>query len=166
MSATTTFTKTHEFRIEKINGNASSLLASIRKANEYPDRINNKYLCSMVSEYISKYTSLNSVVSKYGDEIQLQALSILCRLVICIVTARKTIDGSIHIDKKKYGESIESLEECIYILYDEAHKHYDPLYVINLENLQKVKVFQRNDEATEKLLNIFLKKQFNCKKTM
>ncbi|CAF2510349.1 unnamed protein product [Rotaria sp. Silwood2] len=177
MSTKAAFTKTREFRIEKINDNASSLLASIREANGYPDRINNQYLCSMISQCICKNATLNSLVSNYGDvneycnkivkgelygdEVQLQALSIICRLVICIVSASKSIDGSIRIGNNIYGESIESFEECIYILYDEEHEHYDPLYVINMENQQKTKVFQRNDKTIVKLLNIFLKEEFN-----
>lgn len=184
MSVKAAFTKTREFRIEKINDDdALSLLVSIRQANGYPDRISNQYLCSRVSEYIRNHEHLKALVSNnedineycnkiekgelYGDEVQLQTLSMICRLAIYIVSASKTIDGDIQIDKKIYGESVKSFEDCVYIFYNAEHKHYDPLYVINMENLQeKTKIFKRNDETITELLNIFLKKEFNCKKTI
>ena len=176
-------TKTSEFRIEKINGNASSLLSSIREANGYPDRISNQYLCSRVSERIRRNATLNALASNYGDideycnkitkgelygdDVQLEALSMVCRIVICVVYASKRLDGSLNFNGKNYGENIESIEDCIYILYNAEYEHYDPLYVINMENPQeKTKIFKRNDKNIVKLLDIFLKKEFNCTRTI
>lgn len=181
MSTQAVSLNTHEFRIEKIHDNDSSFLASVRFINGYPDRMDNKYLRSEISKSIRKNVTLNSKIPKcinikdycdkieneklHNDEIEKQALSMLCRLLICIVFVRKTMGKITQIDIKKYGENIESFTQCSYLFYDEERDHYDAMYTINRENpSEKITVFQRNDKHVAELLQIFIQKINNSKR--
>jgi hypothetical protein len=116
--------------------------------------MDNKGLRSMVADYIRKHPNLHlsvlqsgtlcKTVEEYcfkikkhnlwGGEPEIRALSMLFRKLIRLVSKSKTVQGKYVINILNYGEDIESFKECVYILYDEENKHYDPLYVINKEN--------------------------------
>jgi len=135
--------------------------------------MNNTRLRSMVADYIRKHPNLHlsaveSEIEKHnlwGDEPEIRALVMLSRIIIRLVYKTKTVQGEYAINILNYGEDIESFKECVYILYDEENKHYDPLYLINKQNSdEKLTIFQRNDETVSELLGTFIREQLHGKK--
>ncbi|CAF2740304.1 unnamed protein product [Rotaria sp. Silwood2] len=175
-------TVTYNLRRQKIDENNSSLFESVRYANGNMDAIDNKRLFSLVVDYIGKNENLHYYVLErntscktikdycikiekgnlQGGEAELRALSMLCRLLICIVSIKKTPEGSININFTNYGEHVKSFHECIYLLYDEENQHYDALYAVNIQNQnEKITIFKRNDEVVLKLLDKFIREEIH-----
>ncbi|CAF4008475.1 unnamed protein product [Rotaria sp. Silwood2] len=173
---------TYNLRRQKIDENNSSLFESVRYANGNMDAIDNKRLFSLVVDYIGKNENLHYYVLErntscktikdycikiekgnlQGGEAELRALSMLCRLLICIVSIKKTPEGSININFTNYGEHVKSFHECIYLLYDEENQHYDALYAVNIQNQnEKITIFKRNDEVVLKLLDKFIREEIH-----
>ncbi|CAF3737355.1 unnamed protein product [Rotaria sordida] len=97
-----------------------------------------------------------------NDELEFRALAMLCCLLIRVFSITKTLEGNININVLNYGEHIESFTECIYILYDEENKHYDPLYAINKQKPdENITIFKRDDETIVQLVYIFLQEEFH-----
>ncbi|CAF1081713.1 unnamed protein product, partial [Rotaria sordida] len=136
----------------------------------------------MVIDYIRKREDLHCLALKHAtncknikdycdkiekgdlqnDELEFRALAMLCCLLIRVFSITKTLEGNININVLNYGEHIESFTECIYILYDEENKHYDPLYAINKQKPdENITIFKRDDETIVQLVYIFLQEEFH-----
>ncbi len=176
---------THEFRRGKVDGDGSSLYTSFRHVNDILKSMDNKRLRSMVADYILKHPNLHlsvlqsgtlcKTVEEYcfkikkqnlrGGEPEIRALSMLSHKLIRLVSKTKTAQNKYSINIFDYGEDIESFKECVYILYDQEKKHYDPLYVINKENSkEELRIFQRDDETVSELLSKFIQEELHGKK--
>jgi len=176
---------THEFRRGKVDGDGSCLYTSFRHVNDILKSMDNKRLRSMVADYILKHPNLHlsalesgtryrtveeycSQIEKHnlwGGEPEIRALVMLSRKLIRLVSKTKTAQREYVINIFDYGEDIESFKECVYILYDEEKKHYDPLYVINKENSkEELRIFQRDDETVSELLSKFIQEELHGKK--
>ncbi|CAF3682351.1 unnamed protein product [Rotaria sp. Silwood1] len=172
---------THLICRKTIDNNDASPYASVRFANRCPPKIDNKCLRSMVADYISKNENLKHLVLErdtngenikvycdkikkgniQDDELEFRVLAMLCHLCICVFLIKKTSEGKININVLKYGEQVEIFIECIYILYDEEHKHYEPLYAINKQNPdENITIFKRNDETVIQLIYKFIQELY------
>jgi hypothetical protein len=175
----------NEFHRGKVDDDSSNLCTAFRYVNGTLSTIDNKRLGSLVADYILNKEDLHrsvldsnrkyKTIKDYCDQIkkgnlsggkfELQALAMIGRLVVSVVSMTKTDQGNVNIKIVNYGEHVESFKECVYILYDEENKQYDPLYVINKEDPQeKLTIFERDDDAISKLLDKFIREELHGKK--
>jgi hypothetical protein len=111
---------------------------------------------------VAKYCSLIEDGDLWGGAPELRILSNLYNTLICVISLEK--------DKGKpcariscYGEDNERATRCTFILYDKAKGHFDPLYVVNTQNLnEKETIFERNDITVVELLKKFIKEDLKC----
>jgi hypothetical protein len=173
---------THEFCRDKDVSDNGCLYKSFRFLNGTLESSNNKDLRCMVANYILKRENSDSLALKtdgkyktvkdycneikkgklYGGKAELQALAMISKLVIHVVSIIKTIDGRIDIKVLNYGEDKEVRRDSIYLLYDEEKTQYNPLYVINKEDsCKKLMIFSPNDdESAGEILEKFLREEF------
>jgi len=176
---------THAFRRGVVDNDGSCLYTSFRYVNGTLTTSENKCLRALVAGYIPNKKEWHSSVlesnTKYktvkdycdqikkgnspGGKFELQALAMIARLVICVISMTKTDQGNVNTKIFNYGKDEESFKECVYILYDEENKHYDPLYIINKEDPQeKLTIFERDDDAVSELLVKFIREELHGKK--
>ncbi|CAF2170795.1 unnamed protein product [Rotaria magnacalcarata] len=94
----------------------------------------------------------------WGGPPELLALSEIFEIVICLIYVTKS-QGGISIWPILYGENNLLATTYVCILYD--GKHYDPLYVINTENVSDEEtVFERNNKTVKELLKNFIQEEF------
>ena len=175
---------TPKFCRVEVPGDGSCLYTSFRHVNGSLNTIDNKKLRSMVADYIRKHENLHltalqsgtscKTVKDYCDQIEknnlwggeaeIRALAMLGRIVIRLVSMTRTDQGKIKINILNYGEDVESFKDCVYILYDDKHKHYDPLCVINKDiSSETTTIFKRDDETIRNLLDQFSQKELHGK---
>jgi len=175
----------NEFHRGKVDDDGSNLCTAFRYVNGTLSTIDNKRLGSLMADYILNKEDLHRSVldsnTKYktikdycdqikkgnlpGGKFELEALAMIAHLVICVVSMIKTDQGDVIIKILNYGEHEESFKECVYILYDEENKRYDPLHVTNKEDPQeKLTIFQRDDDAISELLDKFIREELHGKK--
>jgi hypothetical protein len=173
---------THDFCRVEVPGDGSCLYTSFRHVYGCLDTINNQQLRSMVADYIRKNQNLHLTVLQsgtncktvedycdkiennnlWGREAEIRALAMLGHILIRLVSMTRTAQGNITINILNYGEDVESFEECVYILYDDENKHYDPVYVINKHNLSETTtIFKRDDEIVRDLLDQCIRKELH-----
>jgi hypothetical protein len=176
---------THEFCRGKVDGDGSCLYTSFRYVNGSIDAIDNKRLRILVANFIREHKNLHPEVLEsgtscktveeycteiekhnlWGGEPEIRALTMISRTLIRLVSRTKTAQGKYVTTILNYGEDVELFKECVFILYDQENKHYDPLYVINKENLvEKLTIFRRDDEEVSKLLGKFIREELHCKR--
>jgi hypothetical protein len=147
--------------------------------------IDNKRLRSLVADYIlikedlhrpvldnnRKYKTIKDYCDQIkkgnlpGSKFELQTLAMIAHLVICVISMTKTDQGNINTKTLNFGAHVESFKECVYILYDEENKHYDPLYVINKEDPhEKLTIFEHDDDTVSELLVKFIREELHGKK--
>jgi hypothetical protein len=175
----------NEFHRGKVDGDGSCLYSSFRYVNGIVDSIDNTRLRCMVADYIRKHEYLHLTVLQsgtqcktveaycskiekdnlWGGEAEIRALAMLSHKLIRVVWKTKPVQGNYSINILNYGENEESFKECIYILYDEEKKHYDPLYVINKEEPhEKLTIFQCYNGIISQLLDKFIREELYGKK--
>ncbi|CAF2757848.1 unnamed protein product [Rotaria sp. Silwood2] len=174
--------KTHIFHRKTIDNHDASLYASVRFAHGNLEGIDNTRLRSMIADYIRKNENLQRLVLERNtscqnikdycnkiekgniqdDELEFRALAMLCYLRIRVFSITKTSENNITINVLNYGEHVESFTECIYILYDEERKHYEPLYAINKQIPdENIKIFKCDDETIVQLVYRFIQEEFH-----
>jgi hypothetical protein len=117
--------------------------------------------CETVEAYCSKIEK----GKLWGGEPEIRALAMLSHTLIRVVWKTKPVQGKYNITILNYGEDEESFKECVYILYDEENKHYDPLYVINKEDPhEKLTIFQCYDGTVSELLGKFIQEELHGEK--
>lgn len=63
-----------------------------------------------------------------------------------------------------YGEEDPQRTNYVCILYDEQNIHYDPLYVINIENPKDEEtIFRLDDDTIRQCLRDFIYQELGCK---
>ncbi|CAF3639347.1 unnamed protein product [Adineta steineri] len=98
----------------------------------------------------------------WGGEPELVALSQMYHIMIKVIMLRKDQQQNSSVDMINFGKDDKSCTKCIYIIYDEAIPHYDPLYLCNKENLQdEITIFNRDDILVDILLPDFIKSQID-----
>jgi hypothetical protein len=172
---------THAFCRGKAADDGSCLYTSFRDVDDISNTTDNQQLRSMVATYIREHKNLHSVVLQtgvhcvedycykiekgnlWGGEPEIRALTMLGRILICLVWIKPTAQDDICI--LNYGEDKNSFKECVYILYDEANKHYDPLCVINKQDPnEKMTIFPRDDKTIAALLSRFIREELHGEK--
>jgi hypothetical protein len=92
----------------------------------------------------------------WGGDPELKALSDLYNIIICVIDPRKVTKKNCLIPSY-YGERNPLATECVYIYFD-GEDHFDPLYLVNMENLdEKETIFDPNDQMRNDLLKKFIK---------
>ncbi len=177
---------THEFRRGKVEHDVSCLYSSFRYVNGTWDTIDNKRVRSLVvdrilinnnlytaaSERCNRYTTVEDYCEQIkkgklrGGKPEVRALSMIARIIIRQVSIAKNNQGNIHVTISNYGEEAKSFSECVYILYDEETKHYDPMYVVNKVNLAETTIFKRDDATVLELLRKFIREELHGKKSI
>ena len=178
---------THHFRRERIDDVHSSLYRSILYAIEDKDetRLSIKRLRSLVADYIRNNNDLNNEISpgdnsrvkinEYCERVkkkdlpsgrpEVQALAIRGHLWIRLVSIKKTLQGDNDATFRDYGRYVSPFEDCTCILYDEERKNYDPLFIINKNDISdKQTIFKYNNQVAFELLCQFIREEFHCKK--
>ncbi|CAF1442817.1 unnamed protein product [Rotaria magnacalcarata] len=138
----------------------------------------NEGLCMLIADWIrnnrelrvealrsgTEYRTINEfclAIEKgilWGGPPELLALSEIFEIVICLIYVTKS-QGGISIWPILYGENNLLATTYVCILYD--GKHYDPLYVINTENVSDEEtVFERNNKTVKELLKNFIQEEF------
>ncbi|CAF3598890.1 unnamed protein product [Rotaria socialis] len=127
-----------------IRNNRELRIEAVRSGTEY--RTINEY-CLAIEKGIL-----------WGGPPELLALSEIFEIVICLIYVTKS-QGDISIWPIFYGEKNPLATTYVCILYD--GKHYDPLYVINTENISDEEtVFERNNTTVKELLKNFIQEEF------
>ncbi|CAF4166286.1 unnamed protein product [Adineta steineri] len=173
----------HEFHRGQVPVDSSSLLSSIRYINDTSETITNETIRNFVADNIFKNENLHTAILKRqinctdakeyhkqfrkdqlrDGEIEIQALSNICRVLIGVVSMKKNDQGSINVKISKYGDDIQQFDECVYILYNEDAEHYDPLYIVNKANQdEKVTIFERDNTETLDLLRTFIQEKLHA----
>jgi hypothetical protein len=168
---------THEFRRGNASADGSCLYTSFRDVSGTSKIIDNKRVRSQVADYIRTHKSIHPVIIKsdvsckpvgeycdltehgnlLDDESELKALAVVSRTAIRLVSTTKTAEDKLHMKVFEYGENMESIEECVYLLHDGENKHYVPLYVIHKQNSdEKITISNRDDEIVVTLIDQFI----------
>jgi hypothetical protein len=160
---------THQFCRGKVEGDGSCLYSSFRYVNRTRDAIDNKHenlhlailrsgtSCKTVEEYCTQIEKYNL----WGGEPEVRALAMLSRTQIRLISRTKSDQGGYITNILNYGEDEEAFKECVYILYDEENKHYDPLYVINKEDSrEQLTIFSLDEKIVDELLEKFIRQEF------
>jgi hypothetical protein len=165
---------THEFRYGMVNGDGSSLYTSFRYLNGILNKTDDDRLRSIVTDFLHKNKALyhedlgsgiECKTDRWGDELELEALAMLYQKLIRLVSKTKNAQGKYVTNILNYGQYTQSFKECIYILYDEEKKYYQPLYLINKQNTdEKFTTFQCDDETVSELLAKFIREELHGKK--
>ncbi|CAF1276398.1 unnamed protein product [Adineta steineri] len=93
----------------------------------------------------------------WGGEPELEALSQMYRIMIRVINLRRDQQQNLPINTINYGENDELCTKCIFVIYDRAVPHYEPLYLFNTETLQdEIKTFNRDDTRVDDLLPDFI----------
>ncbi|CAF1426554.1 unnamed protein product [Adineta steineri] len=172
----------HEFRRGQVPVDSSSLLSSIRYVNNTNGTSNNKTLRNFVAERIFKNENLRTAIlgrqtncttaAQYREQIkkgqlhdgaiEIKVLSNLCDLLIRVVSMKENHPDSTNLPYLEYGDDAKTTNKCVYILYDEEAKHYDPLYIVNKDNPdEKLTIFERDNTETSDLLRTFIQEKLH-----
>ncbi|CAF1364223.1 unnamed protein product [Adineta steineri] len=173
----------HEFRRGQVPVDSSSLLSSIHYLNNTVVTSNNKKLRNFVAERIFKNKNLHAEILKrqancttaaqyreqikkgqlHDGAIEIKVLSNLCDLFIRVVSMKENYPDSTNLPYLEYGDDAKTTKKCVYILYDEEAKHYDPLYIVNKDiEAEKLTIFERdNTETLLDLLRTFIQEKLH-----
>jgi hypothetical protein len=111
---------------------------------------------------VEEYCSLIEDGELWGGAPELWILSNLYNTLICVISLEKD-NGKPCVHISCYGEDNPTATRCTFILYDKEKGHYDPLYVVNTQNLnEKETIFERNDKTVVELLKKFIKEDLKC----
>jgi len=175
--------ETHEFR----QGNVSCLFSTIRYLLQIKNTIDDKRLRELVNDKILQIKKLsktnlsndtnenNEVIKKTFDQIkqvkttdnenELEALVLLYQIIFSVVFVTKNDQIASSVYVHYYGRNSLSLQRCVYIIYDETSKHYDPLYLFNKSNPNEpMTIFDCENNIIKILLRKFFKEHLKCKK--
>jgi hypothetical protein len=175
---------THEFRRWEVKHDGSCLYSSFRYVTGNWNTMNNQRVRSQVADRIlmnnnlhtaalercNRYTTVEDYCEKIqkgklrDDELEVRALSMIGRILVRQVSIAKNNQGNNRITIWNYGEEARSFEECVYILYDEENKHYDPMYLVNKVNLDETTIFKPDDVTVLELLRKFIREELHGKK--
>ncbi|CAF3934799.1 unnamed protein product [Adineta steineri] len=98
----------------------------------------------------------------WAGGLELEALSQIYHIMIKVIILRKDQQQNSSIDIMPFGKDDKSCIDCIYIVFDEAKSHYEPLYLCNIKNLQdKRTIFNRDNILVDFLLPDFIKRQID-----
>jgi hypothetical protein len=167
--------ETHEFR----QGNGTCFYSTIRDLLRIKDTMNNERLHKSVNDKIKQSKKLskqnlfndtnenNKIIKNVkttDQENELKALVLLCKKIFCVIFVIKNDQIASSVCVHYYGENL-LFQECVYIIYDEQHKHFDPLYLFNKNNPdESMTIFDRKNPIIKILLQKFFKEHLKCKK--
>jgi len=164
--------ETHEFR----QGNGTCFYSTIRDLLQIKDAIDNKSLHKLVNDKIKKLSKQNLFndtnennkiiknVKTTDQENELKALVLLCKKIFSVIFVIKNDQIASSVYVHYYGGNL-LFQECVYIIYDEQHKHFDPLYLFNKNNPnESMTIFDRKNAIIKILLRRFFKERLKCKK--
>ncbi|CAF3682364.1 unnamed protein product [Rotaria sp. Silwood1] len=128
----------------------------IRKHKETHYAIfNNSTKYSTVDEYCSAIEE----GELWGGDLELQVLSNIYNTIICLITKTEE-NGNSFVWSLFYGENNSSITTYVCILHDVQQAHYDPLYVMNIENTNEQEtIFELNDNIVQELLANFIRNE-------
>jgi hypothetical protein len=151
------------------------------KSKEYLIEAINEGLRIEVANYILEHTEMHRMVlsstDKYktvqeycfaieqgkfwGGDPELKALSDLFNIIICVIDLTKITSDNCLLPSY-YGEDNRLATECVYIYYN-GKDHFDPLYMINIENSNHIETISvPNDQTVIDLLKKFIKEKLKC----
>jgi hypothetical protein len=132
-------------------------------------------------QIIQKYCSDIKEGKLWGGDLELRALSDLFKIKICVINlkrnehdnclwvsyygeddplAKNERDNCLWVSY--YGEDDPLATECVYIYYN-GKDHFDPLYMINIENSNDIETISiLNDQTVIDLLKKWIKEEFKC----
>ncbi|CAF3755471.1 unnamed protein product [Rotaria sordida] len=111
---------------------------------------------------VDEYCSAIEQGTLWGGDPELQALSNIYNTIIYLISMRED-NGKKSVWSKIYGENNSLVKTFVCILYDEQQRHYDPLYVVNIENENEQEtIFERNDDTVKELLTNFIREDLKC----
>jgi hypothetical protein len=150
--------KSKEDLIEAINENLRIVVADyILKHTEMHCMVLNstdKY------KTVQKYCSAIKEGKFWGGDPELKALSDLFKIIICIIDLTKITSYNCLLPSY-YGEDNPLATKCVYIYYN-GKDHFDPLYMINIENSNDIETISvPNDQTVIDLLKKFIKEKCN-----
>ncbi|CAF4839265.1 unnamed protein product [Rotaria sp. Silwood1] len=115
--------------------------------------------CQNFEDYKSRITG-----GLWGGEFEISTLAKTHEKLI-ILASIEYIHGELDWKISYYDTESNPLSECIYVLFDEKLRHFDPLVVINkIDSKEKFKIFKRGDQTIRNLLIRFIRENFNYKK--
>ncbi|CAF3718041.1 unnamed protein product [Adineta steineri] len=98
----------------------------------------------------------------WGDYRELIALSEMYDIRIKVVNLRKDLQPNLSIKPIDIGKDGKLYTKCIYVIYDKAVPHYEPLYLRDMNNLQnEITTFGLDDTHVDDLLPDFIKRQID-----
>jgi hypothetical protein len=135
------------------------------------DTMDNERLCKLVEGKISEFEKfIKKTIDRIKktktttNENKFKALVSLCREILCVISIRKNGQVASSVNVRYYGEDISSFKQCVYIIYDETHQTYSPLYLISKNNAVELRtIFDRQDNMINILLRKFFKDHLKCK---
>lgn len=153
---------THQFRRENVHNDGLSLYTSFRYVIGLSNTINNEYLHSIVTNYLQE----NFGIVSYNDDDKIEILANLYNKLVRLVSKTKTGQGKYMTNIFKYGEHLKTIDGCVYIFYNGETHHYEPLYLVNKQNMNDIlTIFQNhNEEFVFELLFKFIREDLNGRK--
>ncbi|CAF5088439.1 unnamed protein product [Rotaria sp. Silwood1] len=114
--------------------------------------------CQNFEDYKSRITG-----GLWGGEFEISTLAKMFEKLIILIWKQK-VEDELDVKISYYDTESNPLFECIYVLFDEELRHFDPLVVINkIDSKEKFKIFKRGDQTIRNLLIRFIRENFNCK---
>ena len=156
---------THQCSYGILDGDDGCLYTAFRSVNGTLGSSTNEKVQHLVADYLfrreitesqrskieAKYKSLKECFNEikkgslYGGKNELHALARISRLVIRVLSSKKSAQSNIDVQTSEYGEDQSSVKQCVYIFYDGEKKHYAPLYCIDEKSSETLAIFQRDD---------------------
>jgi len=145
--------------IEAINENLRMEVANyIREHTEM-----HRMVLSSTDDYetVQEYCSAIEQGELEGGDLELTALSDLFNIIICVIDLTKITSDNCLLPSY-YGENNPLATECVYIYYN-GEDHFDPLYMINIEDSNDIEtIFDPNDQTVNDLLKKCIKEKMKC----
>ncbi|CAF1364049.1 unnamed protein product [Rotaria sp. Silwood1] len=174
---------THKFRREEADPDGSCLFWSVGYLVGSLKNSTVEDICKAMLNYISQDEELKSLAvasvegcqnfedyksritgGLWGGEFEISTLAKTHEKLI-ILASIEYIHGELDWKISYYDTESNPLSECIYVLFDEKLRHFDPLVVINkIDSKEKFKIFKRGDQTIRNLLIRFIRENFNYKK--
>lgn len=126
-------------------------------------------ISDFVAGIVGKDASVDSYCQRirkgelWGGDPEFRVTSNIFQTLVCVVTLRPPGNDK-RVYLSCYGEGNKAARQCVFVLYDQANRHYSPLYLAASDNLaDEETIFDRTDVRLQSLLAQFIEEDLRCK---
>ncbi|CAF3088861.1 unnamed protein product [Rotaria sp. Silwood2] len=168
---------THEFYRKAASRDGDCLFWSVGYLHDLLETLTTKHMRDAMVKYISKDENLKTIAitsidnckdikdyyararsNLYGGDFEILALAKLYKKLIILISININKQDEPNVNISYYDDETSPFFECIYILYDDVLRHFDPLIVINKKNKkEEFKIFEHGDPTIRNLIIQFIR---------